>query len=186
MVIDEVVCCKKLKETRRKMESINVLIIIIFFVIAIYIETAWAKWVNSIIRNKGYHEDWFWIAFFFPWPALIYALSKPESRYKNDYYASTTHLSRVAESVVPENGWKCIKCGRGNAVYVGTCACGNTKFDNKYVRNSNKKTAASEIDSKKLKQISVADEISKFKKLLDEGVISAEEFEKKKKQLLDM
>ena len=34
--------------------------------------------------------------------------------------------------------------------------------------------------------ISSADELTKFKKLLDEGVITKEEFEKKKKQLLNL
>ena len=34
--------------------------------------------------------------------------------------------------------------------------------------------------------VSAADEITKFKKLLDDGVISAEEFEQKKKQLLGL
>jgi len=34
-------------------------------------------------------------------------------------------------------------------------------------------------------QVSIADELKKYKKLLDEGVITQEEFEKKKKSLLD-
>ena len=38
---------------------------------------------------------------------------------------------------------------------------------------------------KKSNKISDADEILKFKKLLDEGIITQEEFEKKKKQLLE-
>jgi len=25
------------------------------------------------------------------------------------------------------DGWKCSKCGKNNANYVGTCSCGNTK-----------------------------------------------------------
>ncbi len=30
-----------------------------------------------------------------------------------------------------KNEWKCVKCGRINALYVGTCACGQTKMKNK-------------------------------------------------------
>lgn len=45
--------------------------------------------------------------------------------------------------------------------------------------------AAKKESEKRDKVISTADELLKFKKLLDEGVITQEEFYKKKKQLLD-
>jgi len=41
-------------------------------------------------------------------------------------------------------------------------------------------------NGKSSQQISGADEILKYKKLLDEGIITQEEFEKKKKQILDL
>ena len=47
--------------------------------------------------------------------------------------------------------------------------------------NTTKKEA-----EKKDKVISTADELLKFKKLLDEGAITQEEFYQKKKQLLDL
>lgn len=40
--------------------------------------------------------------------------------------------------------------------------------------------------SEKQQKIDAASEIRKFKELLDDGIISAEEFEDKKKQLLDL
>lgn len=42
------------------------------------------------------------------------------------------------------------------------------------------------VDSRKNSTISCADEIKKFKELLNEGIISQEEFEAKKKQLLNL
>jgi ribosome-binding protein aMBF1 (putative translation factor) len=47
-------------------------------------------------------------------------------------------------------------------------------------------TKAQEENHANAKNFSEADEILKFKKLLDEGIITQEEFEKKKKQLLNL
>lgn len=153
-----------------------------FIIIAIIWGCVWGAATNAVIQNKGYDENWFWWGFFFGFIALLVALTKPDN--KHDYYQVPTHLTHAAENIVPKNGWKCIKCGRGNSSYVGTCACGNSKLSNNdffsNVNNSNKMTNESKVS------ISVADEIAKFKKLLDDGVISQEEFDKKKKQLLDL
>lgn len=51
-----------------------------------------------------------------------------------------------------------------------------------WIQNSQKKSAEASANEK----LSAADEILKFKNLLDQGVISQEEFDTKKKQLLDM
>ena len=92
---------------------------------------------------------------------------------------------------------------RGNASYVGTCGCGNTKTANSKPQANNNQTISirkstennsttsnstsnTSVENKSIASISVADEIFKFKKLLDDGVITQEEFDKKKKQLLDM
>ena len=34
---------------------------------------------------------------------------------------------RILNSDGPSVGWKCSRCGRINAEYVGSCACGNKK-----------------------------------------------------------
>lgn len=47
-------------------------------------------------------------------------------------------------------------------------------------------TAQEDKDATTIIQPSVADEIAKFKKLLDDGIITQEEFEQKKKQLLGL
>lgn len=39
----------------------------------------------------------------------------------------TRNLSTARNSSVPSGGWKCNQCGKGNASYIGTCSCGNTK-----------------------------------------------------------
>lgn len=56
------------------------------------------------------------------------------------------------------------------------------EFIENHKRNKNKPQEHVTSDA----QFSVADEILKFKQLLDMGVITQEEFDKKKKELLDM
>lgn len=124
--------------------------------------------------------------FFFGFIALIVALTKPDLRGVH-YTLRDTHLSHIASdsygngnsknTAISVDGWKCKKCGRVNCTYVGTCACGNTKQKN------NEYSGKVAPDNKPLLNYS-ADEIRKYKSLLDDGIISQEEFEKKKKELL--
>ena len=101
-------------------------------------------------------------------------------------------LTSIANERVPTGGWKCKKCGAGNYSYVGTCGCGNPKIasiDNtSYKVNVSSNIPKPMIQEKKAEKIvvSAADEILKFKKLCDDGIITTEEFEKKKTQLLNL
>ncbi len=83
---------------------------------------------NAIIQNKGYREDWFWWGFFFGIIAMLVAMSKPEKR---SYRDSSDERSLSALS----SGWKCPRCGRVNANYVGTCGCGYEKSGNMPQKN---------------------------------------------------
>lgn len=148
----------------------------------------WGYAVTVIIENKGYDENWFWWGFFFGIIALIVALTKPTNT--TTYYSGgNTHLSRLvsdgggnnnSNKSVQIDGWKCSKCGRVNYEYVGTCACGNDKLNNSaYIKRT------TTVNNSQSNSFSIADEITKFKKLYDDGIISQEEFERKKKELLN-
>ncbi|NLT09859.1 MAG: SHOCT domain-containing protein [Ruminococcus sp.] len=76
-----------------------------------------------------------------------------------------------------EENWKCLVCGRENSKLHKTCVCGATKAG-KLPKEAER--AAAPV------QISAADEIAKFKQLLDSGAITEEEYEAKKKQLLKL
>lgn len=98
---------------------------------------------NAIIENRGYSENWFWWGFFFGFIAMIVALSKPANHSQYTYgdtdsaapsYTYSEKLSDISKQYqygydrkLASNEWRCQKCGRANANYVGTCACGNTK-----------------------------------------------------------
>lgn len=127
---------------------------------------------DAVIRNKGYDENWFWWGFFFGLVALVVAVAKPDNTVTVSYEIRQQNHEKA---LLNENGWKCSQCGTVHPHYTGTCGCGNTK------------SASLEAEQKKQKQASELENLQKlkaYKELLDSGVITEEEFEKKKKELL--
>ena len=88
------------------------------------------------------------------------------------------------QRLVREDDWCCPECKRINASYVTTCICGTPKnYKKEKVQNaSNEKLKSAPYE--KLQNASKADEIGKFKKLLDEGAITQEEYDKIKSRIL--
>ena len=110
-----------------------------------------------------------------------------------------------------EAGWIC-KCGAENPAYVGTCGCGLPKSSGRQINSNNKgkrkwediqalqasKQNGEASDSQKNSEAaspvkpaasagsSKFDEIKAYKELLDSGIISQEEFDKKKAELLGL
>ena len=89
------------------------------------------------------------------------------------------------------NAWLCT-CGIYNPGYTGTCACGVTKNDLKYGANRSKasstKSSTAPAAPKPSKVSAEAERIrllKEYKELLDSGVLSQEEFDKKKAELLN-
>lgn len=104
---------------------------------------------------------------------------------------------RVAGSVaVPNNGvWRCT-CGKTNPTYVGTCSCGLMKPLQGPAPN---KVSEPQTDTQPINAMPVAsasssdpkagskfDEVKSYKELLDAGIISQEDFDKKKAELLGL
>ncbi len=131
----------------------------------------WGFATNYVIKEKGYNEEWFWLGFFFQLIAFVVALIKPA-------YVDTTDGKRIREQIqkirqrdtLQAGGWKCA-CGRLNAAYVTSCTCGRTKNQ---VENEQKSAS---VDSQ-------AEKLKVYKELLYSGVITQEDFDAKKKQLL--
>ena len=110
---------------------------------------------------------------------------------------SQYEINSKSNHLLEEGGWKCKNCGKIMAGYVGTCGCGcrknETKEDFKLRNNKNKApvdesstTQKPKNDSLKIQQEEKNIElIRKYKALLDEGAISQEEFEKKKKEIME-
>lgn len=116
----------------------------VYIIIWAIIGSVFGVATNAIVKNRGYSENWFWWGFFFGFIAMIVALSKPVNRSRYAYddadsaassYACSEKTGSISggyrygayDRKLGPNEWRCQKCGRVNADYVGTCACGNTK-----------------------------------------------------------
>ncbi len=160
----------------------------------------WGCITKKINENKGYVGGFAW-GFWLGFIGLIVVLCKREnssSSYRNNQHSGQSSfgdseynsaLSSYAtekgnQKLISEGGWKCHHCMRVNANYVTTCICGMSKSESdnmvrKISENSTRNTTKSETKSS-------ADELKKFKELLDDGAITQEEYDKKKKQILGL
>lgn len=145
----------------------------------------WGFATQKVIENKGYAENWFWWGFFFGFIAFIVACTKAEC-VKTDSSDDRSFYNNGAgtydERLLKAGGWKC-SCGKVQASYVTSCSCGKSKHEVLRVQYEQAQEAAR-------KQTETAEEqrkaaaIKEYKTLADDGVITREEFEAKKKQLL--
>ena len=164
---------------------------------------------QRITSNKGYYGGFAWGFFLGPIGILI-ANNQPAAP------TTTKTSEAVMEHPQPNpkatttqaSQWKCT-CGRSNAQYIRTCICGLSKIQVLHptiannpqpetVKSEEVSTPAAndtEPENTKLdteKNNAVNDELGKisaikeYKVLLDSGVITEEEFNEKKHQLLGM
>ena len=184
------------------------LIFLIVIVIILFVCLA-VRW--SYLRDEGYEGFLFWRIFLDDIP--IWLINRVNERNQGQYYAprSKKSISKNAVDIdsypsyygcnynpaaqtstepsvddehdaqlLRNGGWKCI-CGRVHAAYVSSCACGRNKHGERSLEPLPVAVAASEED-----ELKNAAAIREYKKLLDDGIITAGEFEAKKKQLLGL
>ncbi len=177
----------------------------------------WGVVVDVVLDSKGIGESWFWWGFFFGVFALLVACVQPKVttyvplsassksdvpgessflRYSNSAQPKGTPV-KVAPVVVepvkiPEGGWLCA-CGRANAHYVSTCACGVSRYEAENGishSGTEEKLDVRKTDPTEKQDIQNMDDMDKisaikgYKELLDSGIITQDEFDAKKKQLL--
>lgn len=166
-----------------------------YFVAVIIIGIIFGIATQKIIANKGYYENWFWWGFFFWMLALIVALSKPEkhSYYDDDDYVECLNYS--SNRSLSPGEWRCAFCNSINQNCVISCSCGKSKDDTEkhhgqvvkeYGNLAKQKAATIVLEESKAKKTDSYEEVKKVKELLDMGIITQEEFDKKKSQLLDL
>ena len=139
---------------------------------------------QGINESKGYSGGFAW-GF---WLGII-GIIVVSCRQPNPYYSyQTESIIRApapVNEVPPPGGWKCI-CGKGHAAYESGCVCGRSKTE--ALQNAKKDTSEDQQSSKKDTSTSTdtISAIKEYKKLLDDGIITQEEFDAKKKQLLGL
>ena len=184
----------------------------VYFIIVFVQAIIFGFATKAVIENKGYYENWFWWGFCFGLVALIVACAKPQNvSYTSSSSSSNSQSSSfynhspsgiyTAESekirnrdILNAGGWQC-PCGRINASYVSTCTCGNNKMEVKslaYKKEIEEKNIEAKAETEAKKQVDCMEESAKvsaikgYKELLDSGIITQEEFDAKKKQLLGL
>lgn len=93
----------------------------------------------EIAEYKGHGENYFWWCFLLGVPGYLMVVALPdiEARPKVEkksvssiMHSSHPNAGGVTRSVsqsASSNSWKCSSCGRINANYISTCACGKNK-----------------------------------------------------------
>ena len=105
-------------------------------------------------------------------------------------------IDKKSTHLLDEGGWKCNNCGKIMAGYVGTCGCGCGKNETKEdfnlrsrkfsaMQKQEKTTDVPNIDSEIIhNEEKTIELLKKYKELMDEGVITEDEFLRKKKEIL--
>ena len=149
----------------------------------------WGYATKAVIMNKGYDEDtagvwWLW-GFLFGIIGFFVAFSKPQAeRPINQQIMISTKPAVDSDSdILKKGGWKC-SCGKVNYSYATTCSsCRKTKEqaeDEIYQREQEEQAKkAKEQEMENLKYL------SEYKQLFDNGIISQEEFDKKKQLIMN-
>lgn len=157
---------------------------VVIWIIGIVIwGSIWGVATNAVIRNKGYDENWFWWGFFFGFIAVLVALSKPQVSYDEEVADHEAEKARE-QAILSSNGWKCSKCGRVNPSYTGTCSCGTSKMQSEALLRRREEEKRKFVESRD--EMENLKKIKEYKELLDSGIITQEEFDKKKTQLLKL
>ncbi len=173
----------------------------------------WGFVTKKVNENKGY-DGGFWWGFFLGFIGLIIVLTKPQNtnnypvseRSEYDEHLSSLadeeenfrlgSLERKLESdnrkrILSSGGWQCWGCQRTNADYVTTCLCGVKKGEKppSATAVSVPKPAPSAqpkptIQATANPVLTEEQQIEKYKKMWEDGLITEEDFTTKKKQIL--
>lgn len=139
-----------------------------------------------VANSKGY-DGGFWWGFFLGLIGLLVVGFRPsiEQPASPSYTESRYSQEERERNILDNGGWKC-DCGKVNFDYVSTCHCGRNKREVLAKRYEAEEQAKHSIEIKPIEDKTAAQQIKEFKELYDEGIISSEEFEAKKKQLLGL
>ena len=142
----------------------------------------WGACTRQNVIDKGYENGfaYFVLGFFLGFIGFIIAYVKPDlkkeeqERMMRDIYYRTQAADKARQQPIQaDNNWRC-SCGAMNRPDEAVChRCGTAKEKPK--QNTSNQSAEK-----------VGDELKKYKEMLDQGLITQEDFDAKKKQLLGL
>ena len=145
---------------------------LVAIILSLGLSCVWGIITKSINENKGHDGGFAW-GFWLGLIGLAVVLCRPAAECSSapPVYGPDVYRQR------PPEGWVC-DCGRFHKAFESSCVCGKTKYT---IRSGRKAVSAPQSDSE--------DDVTllrKYKELADEGVITQEEFEAKKKKILGL
>lgn len=162
--------------------------LLIYLIISFVIACIFGAITKTINENKGYEGGFAW-GFWLSWIGIIIVSCKEPVR--------TQHKATPSQ-VASSDGWEC-KCGRYHPSYISTCPCGINRRDlisppppisNENIPLQQNPPAKTELSTTSKRPVSLVDEtntitaLKEYKALLDSGIITQDEFDAKKKDLL--
>ena len=157
----------------------------------------WGAVTRQCMVNKGYEEDadaWFIIGLFLGIFAFILAYCKPDIKKQQQEEMMRKQMMNMNQ-IIPNPSpappekfeWKCSKCGEINRVNKNRCFKCGAERDTEIIYHGKKEQAPQPASSQPSANTgNIADELKKYKELLDSGLISEEDYIAKKKQLLGL
>ncbi|MBR4344276.1 MAG: SHOCT domain-containing protein [Lachnospiraceae bacterium] len=169
-----------------------IFIYILSYVIAACICGAICQHINE---SKGYYGGFAWG--FLGVIGIIVVACRSDSPAKMASYIrqseALSRLSSIAENPTATasrrrmgNDWICAKCGRIVPGYSSGCTCGMRRDESSRIMEAQKleKEAAEKSANEQREELNNIEILIKYKELFDKGVITQEEFDKKKESIL--
>ena len=167
----------------------------LWLIVGIINSCIWGAITKSINENKGYDGGFAW-GFWLGLIGMVVVICR-QPNYTVGYTPSDDYsyvpVSKPTTAVnynatVPSNGWRCT-CNRVHQGYESSCICGKTKRE---VLTANIVLPEPSADPKPdpapkaTPEDTGIDSLRKYKILLDDGLITQEDYDAKKKQLLSL
>ena len=139
---------------------------------------------KAIASNRGM-DGGFWWGFWLTIIGIVVVAVRPNDN-KPAYEPRPKTREEEENEIIANGGWRCDNCGKVNYHYMTSCRyCNESKREQERKRYLEKIKAEEENQQQKEEKSSAA-QIKEFKELLDDGIITQEEFDAKKKQLLGL
>ena len=151
---------------------------------------------KKITSDRGYYGGFAWGFFLNVIGIMIVFVKTPDASTKEKSEEPKCSEESILKPLPPSQNWTC-SCGRTNAHYVSSCCCGRNKKQNLHptpvktpattlAPGEKQPVPISKATPSAKKEADVIELIKRYKELLDSGVITQEEFDAKKKQLLNL
>ncbi|SDB36978.1 Short C-terminal domain-containing protein [Ruminococcaceae bacterium FB2012] len=182
----------------------------VWIIMALLWGIVWGACTRQNVIDKGYDSvgAYFLLGFFLGFIGFIIAYAKPDikkeeqERMMREIYYNSRYQSQPQQPQyqAPTNDWRCTcgamnkdyetschRCGKEISEVTWSCSCGMRNQKNAaFCEKCGKPNTTPETQPAKatLNADNVQDELKKYKEMLDDGLITEEEFAAKKKQLL--